>query len=213
MGLILIGAGSNAGPVIEVIEENNNLSIIGLSDIESNLGQKILSYNVHFTDDKLEEHLLSNKSDRVFITYAENSIIKKKLYQRFETFIYEQPIISVFSHPSKYANIGKGTIIMPGAMIRNGAKIGRNCLINTGAIIEHDVQIGNHCHISPGAVITGNVTIGECTQIGANATVLPRISIGNMVIVGAGTLINKNIPKNKIVYGVPGALKGENTET
>ena len=78
---------------------------------------------------------------------------------------------------SKYAVIGKGTIIMPGSIIRANAIIGENCIINTGCVIEHDSVISDNCHIAPGAVICGSVFVESGCLIGANATILPNCKI------------------------------------
>jgi len=55
---------------------------------------------------------------------------------------------------SDSAEIGKGTIIQPGAFIGNNVKIGKNCLIHS------NVSIYDHCEIGNNVIIHSNTTLG-----------------------------------------------------
>jgi acetyltransferase-like isoleucine patch superfamily enzyme len=102
--------------------------------------------------------------------------------------------------------------------------IGRNVFINHactfldlgGIIIEDDVQIGPKVN-----VITENhplepskrnfldlhsVTIKRNAWIGAAATILPGVTIGENAVVAAGALVNKDVPSNIVVAGVPAKM-------
>ena len=45
--------------------------------------------------------------------------------------------------------------------------------------------------------------VGERVWIGGNVTILPGVTIGNNVVVAAGAVINKDVPDNTLVGGVP----------
>lgn len=47
------------------------------------------------------------------------------------------------------------------------------------------------------------IEIGNDVFLGANSIILPGVKIGNRVIVGAGTVVNRSIPDNCVVAGVP----------
>lgn len=55
----------------------------------------------------------------------------------------------------------------------------------------------------------GCIEIGNNVFIGANSTILYNVEIGNNVIVGAGSLINRDVPNNSIVEGVPAKVIGD----
>lgn len=116
-------------------------------------------------------------------------------------------------HPSaiiaKDAVIGEGAQIMAGVIIGPQAKIGRQCIINVKASIDHENILEDGVEISPGATLCGLVTVGTCAWIAAGATVLPMIQIGKHAIVGAGSVVNKNVPAETTVVGIPAKPRRE----
>lgn len=84
-----------------------------------------------------------------------------------------------------------------------------------------DVYIGQFCMIAAGVTVSngwhdkstfipasGPVSIGPGCWIGVNATIVGSVSVGANSIIGAGALVNKNIPPNSIVAGVPAKVIG-----
>lgn len=210
MEIVIVGAGANTGAIIELIEDyqiDRTIKIMGISDIKENLGKEIFGYKVQYTDEMLEGISKKSSSKYAVISYSQRMDIKEKLYLKYKKIGFKYTVIKANnSIVSKKSQIGKGSVIMPGAIIRNDVIIGENCLINTGAILEHGVQIGNSCHIAPGAVLTGNVNIGDRVIIGANSTILPNIRVKSDSVLGAGSVLTKNLSNNSIAYGNPGKL-------
>ena len=54
----------------------------------------------------------------------------------------------------------------------------------------------------------GCIEIGDNVFIGSNTTILGNVRIGSNVIVGACSLINKDVPDNSVVDGVPAKVIG-----
>jgi len=110
-------------------------------------------------------------------------------------------------HPSatiaRDAVIGEGSQVMAGVVIGPEAKIGRQCIINTRASVDHDCVLEDGAEISPGATLCGLITVGANAWVAAGATVLPLVKIGPGAIVGAGAVVNKAVPPNTTVVGVP----------
>lgn len=103
-------------------------------------------------------------------------------------------------------------------------QIGKNVFINHactfldlgGIFIEDDVLIGPKV-----SIITENhpvnpkerknlelkpVIVRRNSWIGANATILPGVTIGENSIVAAGAVVNKDVPANTIVGGIPAKI-------
>lgn len=109
----------------------------------------------------------------------------------------------------------KGAIILMNAVINQGAIIGENTMIDMGVVVGSNAVIGSNCHVGANSVIAGvleppsasPVKIGDNVFIGANSVVLEGVSVGNNTIIGAMTLVNKDVPDNSLVIGIPGKIK------
>ena len=96
------------------------------------------------------------------------------------------------------AKIGKGTTFGYGGIgvvVHSYAVIGDNCLVSQHVTIGGGNSkypgvpiIGDNVHISHGAIVFGGITIGSNVTIGANA------------------VVNKPVPDNAIVAGVPAKI-------
>jgi acetyltransferase-like isoleucine patch superfamily enzyme len=105
-----------------------------------------------------------------------------------------------------------------------GVKIGEGCRIYTSSFGMEPwlISIGDRVTVTSGVqFITHDgatwllrdekgrryryapIEIGSDVFIGANSIILPGVRIGNRVIVAAGSVINRSIPNNCVVAGVP----------
>lgn len=191
--IILIGAGGHAHSCIDVIEQQDQFSIGGLVGIQEEMHSRHLGYSVIATDGDLE--LLAKEYQFAFITVGQilspNNRIR--LYQRCTELGFLFPIIiAPTSHVSSHAIVGKGTIVMHGAIVNAAAKVGENCIINTRALIEHDATVEDHCHISTGAILNGRVNVGTGSFIGSGCVIKDGVSIGKGCVMGMGLSVRSN---------------------
>lgn len=52
-----------------------------------------------------------------------------------------------------------------------------------------------------------SIHIGKDCWIGAGAIILPGVTIGNGCVVAAGAVVNKDVPDNVMIAGVPATIK------
>jgi sugar O-acyltransferase (sialic acid O-acetyltransferase NeuD family) len=116
-------------------------------------------------------------------------------------------VFATVIHPtatvSKYALVGKGTVVLAGAVVNVDAVLGQFCIVNTGATVDHDCRVGDAVHICPGAHLSGGVLVDACSWIGIGAVIKQRVTIGTRVMVGAGAVVIKSIPDSFTVVGNP----------
>lgn len=87
-------------------------------------------------------------------------------------------------------------------------KIGDNVTISHAELLCHDASTKPFLGYSK----IGRIDIGNNVFIGARAVVLPGVTIGNNVVIAAGCVVNKSIPDNSIVAGVPCKIIGSYDE-
>lgn len=58
----------------------------------------------------------------------------------------------------------------------------------------------------------GTISIGNNVFVGAKSLILMNVKIGNNVVIGAGSVVNKDIPDNSVVVGVPAKVIGTYTD-
>lgn len=77
--------------------------------------------------------------------------------------------------------IGAGTLILPGTILRGAAKIGRGCIIGPNAMIR-DCVVGDNTEINASQV--NESSIGSRTHVGPFAYIRPHCVIGDDIKVG-----------------------------
>ena len=117
-----------------------------------------------------------------------------------------------------------------------GVTIGSNCKFSTNVFVgsagdggngkeDSYITIGNDCSFNAnvrimagvhdwskkivGGLLKADVNIGNNVQILANSTILPKVNIGNNVFIGAGSIVTRDVPDNKVAFGVPCKIRGE----
>lgn len=112
-------------------------------------------------------------------------------------------------HPERLS-IGGHTAINENSYIEceGGLFIGNDVMIGHGVSILTNTH--NHSDISTPMNQQGlskaPVNIGNNVWIGAKATITLGVSIGDNVIIGANAFVNKDIPDNVIVGGIPAKI-------
>ena len=100
----------------------------------------------------------------------------------------------------EFTFIGRGTTIEASLPM----SIGRGTLIGPGVYItdhNHGTAMGRPMFEQP--CVVSPVNIGDDVWIGANCVILPQVAIGRGAIIGAGAVVNKEVPPNAIMGGVP----------
>jgi sugar O-acyltransferase (sialic acid O-acetyltransferase NeuD family) len=184
--IILIGGGGHCHSVIDVIELENKYEILGIVDIEENIGKKVLGYEIIGSDEDLKSLFETCKHAAITVGQIKSSATRIKLFTILKEIGFHLPsIISPLAYVSKHAFVDEGTVVMHHAIINANARIGKNCIINTKALIEHDVTVGDNCHISTASVLNGGVIVKENTFFGSNATSKQYIEIEGFIKAGS----------------------------
>lgn len=173
--------------------------------------------------EKMLNKLLYNAND---IELEKERLKAKKLCQEYNREVIGKANESILA--SLLGKIGKNITILPTFWCDYGynIEIGNNFFSNHNLVILDcaKVKIGDNVFIGPNSGIytathpvdatTRNegkeyaypITIGNNVWIGGNVTILGGVTIKDNVIIGAGSVVNKDIPDNSIVAGVPSRI-------
>lgn len=124
---------------------------------------------------------------------------------------------------------GEGTSIYHNSYVYGDVKVGKNTWIGPFTILDGSggLEIGSNCSVSSGVQIYSHdtvmwalsegkaeyerrpVRIGDCCYIGSQTVITKGVAIGSYTVIGALSLVNKDIPDNSIVMGVPAKIAGK----
>jgi acetyltransferase-like isoleucine patch superfamily enzyme len=131
---------------------------------------------------------------------------------------------------AKFLKAGEKSSVYHSSHILGKVKIGKNTWIGPFTLLDGsggEIKIGSYCSISSGVQIyshdtvkwsltggkaefeKGNVSIGDNCYIGPNVIISKGVKIGKGCIIGANSFVNRNIPQNSIVFGVPAKKVGK----
>jgi serine O-acetyltransferase len=105
---------------------------------------------------------------------------------------------------------------LTGIEIHPGATIGEGFFIDhgMGVVIGETAEIGKNVTMYHGVTLGGtswkkgkrHPTIEENVIIGAGAAILGNIRIGKNSKIGSGSVVNREVPPNSTVVGIPGRI-------
>ena len=139
--------------------------------------------------------LVDNKPFRSVFYYRTSQ--HKVLSAISKLFLPSLEQIEIYISPEK---IGGGLrILHKSGSVITPFSAGENLTVGQGVTIgtnkSRDYESGRH-----------NPVIGKNVHISTNAVVIGGITIGDNVTVGAGSVVNKDVPSNCVVAGVPAKI-------
>ncbi len=196
---IIVGNSITAEILFDLIKDDNRYQIEAFSvDQEFITEKNLLGLDVIALENLVSMYDTSTYKIIVAIGYGNINRNREALFHKvnnfgFETIAYVHKDAKVFSK-----EIGKGSIIMPGAVIEPYTKIGVNTVIWSNCTIAHHAVIEENCWIASGSVVSGEARIGKNTFMGVNSTIVNKVTVSEHNIIGANTLVSRNTKPNEV---------------
>jgi len=207
--VIIVGSGGHAKVVIDILNEMDDIEIIGITSNSMEAGADFLNYPI-LGDDRILVKYANKKNYYAAMGlggYRDN-ILRKKIFNGLkEQGINFLNVVHPSTTISKSAIIGEGVVVFPGVVINAEVQIGNNSIIATGSTIDHETIIGNHVLVSAGVTVGAYTKIEDEVLLALGSKVISGINIGHGSLVAAGSVVIGNVEKNKKVYGIPAKEK------
>ena len=206
--IVGLGAGGHAKILVELVTRAGGFEIAGFTDPDATRwGGALMGFPVVGSDAELprlrDEGVLAAFVGVGAVAAAGNRV-RQRLFLEARRLGFELPsLVHDRAIVSPSASVGRGAVIMGGAVLNAAVRVGDNVTIYSGAVVEHDCVIGDHVQVSPGANLAGAVRAGEGAFIGIGATIIQGVRIGAWATVGAGATVIADVADGAVVAGVP----------
>ena len=196
----VIGAGGHAKVVLRTLQDLG-YAIAGIFDDDPRRqGLSLLGVPIIGPIEQIAE-----EPPRPALIAIGDNATRRRIAER-----YDLPWLTAV-HPSALVDpsvgIGRGTVVLPRAVIQVDTSLGDHVIVNTAATIDHDCVIKAYAHLAPGVHLAGGITIGNGALLGIGVAAMPGITIGHGVTVGAGAVVICDLPDHVIAVGVPAKVK------
>lgn len=212
--IIIIGASSHGGVVLDCLEKEGKYRVIGFLDSFKRKGSFQNGYQVLGTEYDLP-YLRDLYNISGGIVAIGDNMIRKSVVDKITKIIPEFNFISTV-HPTavigKDVVLGNGVSIMPGVIVNTNSKVGDYCILNTNSVLEHDGVMRTYSSLAPGVYTGGRFHLGEFSAIGLRTNIIDNIHVGAHTVVGAGSLVLRNIKDHVVAYGSPAKVVRARTE-
>ena len=183
----------------------------------------------------IRNHMSKSKKDRDEVLELHQNLLKlygdlrKSKKTKWDRVLPFEELLFDRWEKAKFLKAGEKSSVYHSSNIFGKVKIGKNTWIGPFTIIDGsggEIKIGDYCSISSGVQIythdtvkwsltggkefeKGNVSIGDNCYVGPNVIISKDVKIGKGCIIGSNSFVNRNIPQNSIVYGIPGKKVGK----
>ena len=209
--LVVIGGGEHARVVLEAAHSGHGepWRVVGLvDDSGAERTLQLLDVTHLGTDDTFRTWLEARPADTrprlvLGVGGGLGAGVRREIVTRYGDLAAWATIVHATAWVSPSAQLGRGVVVLGGAIVNAGATIGEHAIVNTAVVVEHDVRVGDFVHLAPWAVVGGAARIGDGAFIGLGSRIRDHIEIGPGAVVGMGAIVTGDVPANVTVMGVP----------
>ena len=204
--LLILGAGSEAAWVLEILAANQNpYEIVGIVDLSprgSHKGTRLEGHQVLGTIDELLT--IADRGVDYYVAASRDNRARADATRRAEVVgIYPVKMFHPRATVATTSRIEPGSILHPGCVLGPRAVVRAGCVIDTRASIDGFSTVGPFAHLDVGCHIAGRCDIGPYVTVGAGSIVLPRVRIGQGAVVAPGTVVTRPVDDFCVVSGSP----------
>lgn len=204
--IIIWGCGG-LGREVLMICKSLNLEVAGFLDERQEMKDQLV-YGIPVLGDI--DNVVKDISEYEITFGVADPALRRRFYEKSIKAGFK--ISKALIHPSvlfsdSIINIGNGSVLCQGSMIMVNVKMGECCVVNQLCSIGHDLVSGSFVTISPCVAVSGNIIIEDDVFIGTGSAIKEKITIGARSVIAGGAFVNRNVPNDVMVAGVPAEVK------
>ncbi len=203
--IVIIGASGHGSMILDCIERQGRYNVVGFVDSFKEKGTEQNGYEILGRELDLPGLMVKYDLHGAILAIG-NNWTRKSVADRIGDIAPGLDFVTAV-HPSaligKDVKIGKGSVIMPGAIVNANSRIADFCILNTNSSLGHDGSMEKFSSIASGVCTGGNLILGSFSAISLGANTIESITVGEHSIIGAGSLVVKDVESYSVVYGSP----------
>lgn len=205
--MIIVGAGGFARQLYDLfIQLDYPAEIAFFDNLSPDLPERLYDRPVLRSKQEARAWLVRSSSFCLGLSGSDNRRSMVSLFSAWGGTL--ETVISPYARVARHVKqIGRGSVILTGAIVENDVYIGEGVLINNQAMVHHESHLSDYCEIAPGANLLGKVRLESEVFVGAQATVLPGIHVGGKAVIGAGAVVTRNVREGIVVIGNPAKIQ------
>lgn len=205
--IIIVGRGSHAKSIVQIIEDANKYRILGFTvAAEDDVNGEYLGYPILGRDDVLVGYFEKRiKNLAIGIGGFKDNSLRKKIFEKYCRFNFPK-IIHPSANIAKNVTIQEGSVVFPGVILNTGVKIGKNVILATKCSVDHETEIKDHVLLSAGVTVGGGSVIHSEVLCALGCSIISGVEVGAEILVGAGAVVVKSLNEKGIYIGVPAKM-------
>lgn len=201
--VVVLGSGAAARMVGGMLKADESVELVGFTDANpARHGQALCGLPILGPDELLPDLRRQGVSHAVIA--AGEPHLRKRLAALLREHDFE---LTNVIHPHAFlapeVQLGRGIIVLPGAVLMDNPSIGDNVFVGQAVSIGHDAVIGRDCLVGGRSAIGADVIIGEAALIGWASIIGPRHRVGTGAVIASGANVMSDVPEYAVAAGNP----------
>ncbi|MFQ5713601.1 MAG: DapH/DapD/GlmU-related protein [Candidatus Scalinduaceae bacterium] len=198
MKIIIIGIGSTAYAVSELLDLDSNFKLVGFIGTTEEAGRIKNGSLIHKRTPLLGDHSILPRLKEggilgFVVAIGDNCIREAAFYEACSHGLVPINLVSSKAIVDNSVKFTQGVIVSPGVIISPGVEIGSNTILDPGVIVGVNCFIGENCYLHAGVVICAGSRIEKNVMVSARAVIGPDITVGKNQLVDAGKVVSTSL--------------------